>query len=100
MWDLYMKFLQSLFTPTEVEVMQLILVGAAAKGLLSGIKWSGLSGFDFNLLTAKAWGQTLVSALTSIGFHEASKTGFIEDIKKLVDMILEKLGKKKEPPRV
>lgn len=128
MWDAYMKLLQTVFTPLDIELMHLVMIGVVAKMMLSGLKWvcaflqvevnrtaiqvatlpvaclclyayCGLTGCDFSLVTAKSWGQTLVSALTSIGIHEASKTSFMADIKKLANMILDKL-KKQEPPKV
>lgn len=130
MWDLYLNFLRSLFTPMEIEVMHLIMVGIAAKGMLSGITWickklnvkvnrttiqvatlpmaclclyiyCGFTGCDFDLTTARSWGQVLVSALTSVGVHEVSKTSFLKDFEKLSKMILEKLkNKSEEPPKV
>jgi hypothetical protein len=129
MWDMYMEALKFVFTPTDIEVMHLVMVGIAAKGMLSGLKWlcaflkvevnrttiqvatlpvacvclyvyCGITGCEFSLTTAQSWGQVLVSALTSIGLHEASKTSFLADVKKLMNMILDKLKKKPETPKV
>ena len=129
MWNTYMEFLKFVFTPTDIEVMHMIMVGIVAKVMLSGLKWVSekmhvelnrttiqvatlpvaclclylytlLTNCPFDFATAETWGQTLVSSLTSIGLHEASKTSYMKDVKKLVEMIFEKLKKKSEAPKV
>ncbi len=112
-----------LINPTDLEFIHVLAAGFFSRWVIKGLRWgfgkvkitlnrttvqaatlpsaylillvyTWITGLDFDTTSVEALSQVLAASLASIGFHEATKTKFISDVKETWSKIVEKAIKK------